>query len=208
MTPEQRLGAGLELLDCRLSAQTQAQLLHYLAELQQWNKAYNLTAVRDADGMVIRHLLDSISVLSQVTDARCLDIGTGAGLPGMVLAIINPEQQWTLLDSNGKKTRFLTQARIALGLNNVTVVNARVEKWQNEAPFDGVISRAFTELPRFAELARPFCADGGRVLAMVGKRPPQSVGDALGGCRLTRIEQLHAPFDEGERHLVELRPTT
>ncbi|MGB0864901.1 MAG: 16S rRNA (guanine(527)-N(7))-methyltransferase RsmG [Granulosicoccaceae bacterium] len=206
MTPKQRLAVGLEQLDCSLSEQTQEHLLRYLAELLKWNKAYNLTAVRDADGMVIRHLLDSISVLSLVTDERCLDLGTGAGLPGMVLAIINPDQRWTLLDSNGKKTRFLTHARIALGLNNVTVVNARVEKWQNGELFDGVISRAFTELTRFAELASPFCAPEGRVLAMVGKHPQVAVGDVIANCSVGGVTPLCAPFDEGERHFVQLHP--
>lgn len=206
MTSEQRLQAGLEQLGVSLSDDTRDQLLKYLGELLQWNKAYNLTAVRDADGMVIRHLLDSISVLSLVTDSRCLDLGTGAGLPGMVLAIINPEQQWTLLDSNGKKTRFLTHARIALGLKNVTVVNARVEKWQNDELFDGVISRAFTELSKFAELARPFCDTDGRILAMVGKRPEIAVDDEVATCRVQAITQLDVPFDEAERHLVQLTP--
>lgn len=206
MTSEQRLQAGLEQLGVSLSDGTRDQLLKYLGELLQWNKAYNLTAVRDADGMVIRHLLDSISVLSLVTDSRCLDLGTGAGLPGMVLAIINPEQQWTLLDSNGKKTRFLTHARIALGLKNVTVVNARVEKWQNDELFDGVISRAFTELSKFAELACPFCDTDGRILAMVGKRPEIAVDDEVATCRVQAITQLDVPFDEAERHLVQLTP--
>lgn len=207
MNPEQRLQAGLDQLGVTLPDASKEQLLQYLAELLKWNKAYNLTAVRDADGMVVRHLLDSISVLSLVTDARCLDLGTGAGLPGMVLAIINPEQQWTLLDSNGKKTRFLTHARIALGLKNVTVVNARVEKWQNGELFDGVISRAFTELSRFAELARPFCDTDGRVLAMVGKRPEVDVGDVVATCSVQEITPLKVPFDEAERHLVHLVPT-
>lgn len=206
MTPEQRLQAGLDQLGVSLSNNTRDQLLKYVGELLQWNKTYNLTAVRDADGMVIRHLLDSISVLSYVTDSRCLDLGTGAGLPGMVLAIINPEQQWTLLDSNGKKTRFLTHARISLGLNNVSVVNARVEKWQNGELFDGVISRAFTELSRFAELASPFCDTNGRVLAMVGKRPEIAVDDVIVTCRVQAITQLDVPFDEAERHLVQLNP--
>lgn len=206
MTPEQRLQAGLDQLGVTLTDSTRVQLLKYLGELLQWNKAYNLTAVRDADGMVIRHLLDSISVLSLVTDARCLDLGTGAGLPGMVLAIINPNQQWTLLDSNGKKTRFLTHARIALGLKNVTVVNARVEKWQNGELFDGVISRAFTELSKFAELASPFCDTDGRVLAMVGKRPEIAVDEVVASCRVQAITQLDVPFDEAERHLVQLTP--
>ncbi len=207
MTPEQRLNEGLVGLDVRLPDDTKTQLLRYVGELFKWNKAYNLTAVRDVEGMVIRHLLDSISVLSVVTDERCLDLGTGAGLPGLVLAIINPDQHWTLLDSNGKKTRFLTHARIVLDLKNVTVVNARVEKWQNDELFDVVVSRAFTELSRFAELASPFCSPGGRVIAMVGKDPDVAIDDVVGGCRVSSVKSLKVPFDEAERHLVQLQPT-
>lgn len=208
MSPEQRLDAGLEQLGVVLPSSAREQLLAYLRELLQWNKAYNLTAVRDADGMVIRHLLDSISVLPYVDNARCLDVGTGAGLPGMILAIINPDQHWTLLDSNGKKTRFLTHARITLALKNVTVVNARVEKWQNELMFDGVISRAFTELSRYAELALPLCESNGSIWAMVGKRPELAVGDTLAKCSVSAITSLTIPFDSVERHLVQLNPVT
>ncbi len=208
MTPEHRLEAGLDRLGTELPATTKSQLLRYLDELLTWNKAYNLTAVRDADGMVIRHLLDSISVLPHVTDPRCLDVGTGAGLPGLVLAIINPEQQWTLLDSNGKKIRFLTHARIALSLKNVTVVNARVEKWQNSALFDGVISRAFTELTRFAELATPLCEPTANIWAMVGKKPELELGDEVANCKVKSVEALAVPFDDAERHLVQLNPVT
>jgi len=208
MNPANRLDEGLEQLGLAVASDSRTQLLRYLEELLQWNKAYNLTAVRDADSMVIKHLLDSISVLEQVADTRCLDLGTGAGLPGMVLAIINPDQQWTLLDSNGKKTRFLTHARITLGLKNVTVVNARVEQWQANEKFDGVISRAFTELSRFAELARPFCAPSANIWAMMGKRPEAAIDDVISACRVNTISTLNVPFDDAERHLVQLQPVT
>lgn len=198
----------MEQLSLNLRSDSREQLLRYLGELLQWNKAYNLTAVRDADAMVIKHLLDSLSVQVHVNQARCLDLGTGAGLPGMVLAIINPDQHWTLLDSNGKKTRFLTHARIKLGLNNVTVVNARVENWQDDEQFDAVISRAFTELSRFVELARPFCASSASVWAMMGKHPEAAVDDVISACRVNAITPLKVPFDEAERHLVQLHPVT
>lgn len=205
MTPKLRLESGLAQSGLSLSGSVQSLLLRYLDELQNWNKVYNLSAVRDADSMVIRHLLDSISVLPHIQDERCLDLGTGAGLPGMVLAIANPEQKWTLLDSNGKKTRFLTHVRIKLGLKNVTVVNARVEKWQNTEDFEGVISRAFTELPRFVALARPFCGANANIWAMMGKRPDVIPDDKIANCPVLAITPISVPFDEADRHLVQLQ---
>lgn len=209
MTPEQRLKAGLEQLDIKLSDSKCELLLAYLSELLRWNKTYNLTAVRDANDMVVRHLLDSISVLPYMQGDNCLDLGTGAGLPGMVLAIINPEQKWTLLDSNGKKTRFLTHVRITLKLENITIVNARAESWRTEELFNGVISRAFTELIRFAEFAQPFCAsENSHILAMIGKRPDVVKGDIVAACRVNAVIPVQIPFDEADRHLVQLHPAT
>jgi len=202
-----RLEEGLERLGLDLDDSTIERLMQYRDELLKWNKVYNLTAVRDGESMISRHLLDSIAVLPHVTEETCLDLGTGAGLPGMVLAIINPEQQWTLLDSNGKKTRFLTHVRIALGLNNVTVVNSRVETWQNDQQYGAVISRAFTELGNFAEFARPLCAADGNIWAMVGKHPDVNVGDQVAQCTVKNTTTLQVPFDDSDRHLVCLQPT-
>ena len=208
MRPEERLAVGVERMGLSLDEAVQSQLIEYVQLLMQWNKAFNLTAVRDADGMVVRHLLDSLSVLPHIDGQSALDLGTGAGLPGVVLAICNPKQHWTLLDSNGKKTRFLTQARISLGINNVTVVNARVEKWQNTQLYDSVTSRAFTDLEQFVSISSPLTTATGSIWAMVGKQPNISADENVSTCRVSAIHRLVVPFSEGERHLVHLQHNT
>lgn len=135
------LSTGARQLGVCLSETQHAQLLDYLALLIKWNKAYNLTAVRDPDEMVSRHLLDSLSVMSFIENGRWLDVGSGGGMPGIPLAILFPEAQVTCLDSNGKKTRFLTQVKLELKLDNLQVIHSRVEAFQPALPFDGIISR-------------------------------------------------------------------
>ena len=164
MSLETMLADGARALGIDLSAAQQQKLLDYVGLLNKWNKAYNLTAVREPTEMVVRHLLDSLSVLPYVQATEIIDVGTGAGIPGIPLAIALPSLKVTLLDSNGKKTRFARQAALELGLTNVEVVQARAEQYRNASP--QVISRAFASLPDMLEVAGPLLAPGGRMLAM------------------------------------------
>lgn len=164
MSERTLLAQGLAALPLDLSAQQQDSLLAYVGLLHKWNSAYNLTAVRDPLDMVARHLLDSLAVAGHLDDGDCLDVGTGPGIPGIPLAIALPEQAFTLLDSNGKKVRFVRQAVLELGLSNVEVVQSRVEKYRNAFP--QVVSRAFASLEDMLALAGHLVAPGGRLLAM------------------------------------------
>ena len=164
MSLETMLADGARALGIDLSSAQQQKLLDYVGLLNKWNKAYNLTAVREPTEMVVRHLLDSLSVLPYVQATEIIDVGTGAGIPGIPLAIALPSLKVTLLDSNGKKTRFARQAALELGLANVEVVQARAEQYRNATP--QLISRAFASLPDMLEVAGPLLAPGGRMLAM------------------------------------------
>ena len=164
MTEHARIASGLGELGLALDSGQRDQLTGYLGLLHKWNRAYNLTAVREPGQMVARHLLDSLAVLPQLDTGACLDVGTGPGIPGIPLAIARPEQAFTLLDSNGKKMRFVRQAVLELGLSNVEVVQSRVEKYRNAFP--QVVSRAFASLADMLALAGHLVAPGGRLLAM------------------------------------------
>lgn len=199
----QRLHAGLR--DLGLPAAIATPLLAYLALLRKWNRAYNLSAVREPEEMVTRHLLDSLAVLPHVRGPRVLDVGTGPGLPGIPLAIARPELHLTLLDSNGKKTRFLRQAQLELKLSNVEVVEARVEAFRPEQPFQTVISRAFAAADTFFELTQPLAAPDGRLLAMKGRLDATEVGKIPRERGKLMIHALTVPGLAAERHLLELR---
>lgn len=181
-------------------------LLRYLGLLHKWNRAYNLSAVREPAEMVPRHLLDSLSILPHVRGPRVLDLGTGPGLPGIPLALARRDWQLVLLDSNGKKIRFVRQAVLELGLSNVEAVQVRVQDYRPTEGFDSVICRAFTELAAFAALARPLCAPHGQLLAMKGPlaRTEQQALEP----EHYRVQDhvLAVPGLEAERHLLELRP--
>jgi len=198
-SPEARLLAGLVAL--RLDPALAAPLLKYLGELVLWNKAYNLTAVREPAEMVTRHLLDSLSVLPHV-EGRVIDIGTGAGLPGIPLAIAKPALQVTLLDSNGKKARFLRHAQRTLALANVEVVEARAEAYTPPAPFDTVISRAFASLGEFLAATARLGAGNGRWLAMKGKLDAKELAEVPPGFRVEQEIQLKVPGLDEARHLI------
>ena len=205
-SPEGRLLAGL--LALKLDSALAPPLLKYLGELVLWNKAYNLTAVREPAEMVTRHLLDSLVVLPHVGAAhgrdscRVIDVGSGAGLPGIPLAIANPALHVTLLDSNGKKARFLRHAQRTLPLANVEVVEARAEAHAPAQRFDAVVSRAFSALGEFLQATAALGADGGRWLAMKGKLDRKELADVPPGFRVEQEIQLQVPGLDEERHLI------
>jgi 16S rRNA (guanine527-N7)-methyltransferase len=197
------LARGIAALEPDLDAAVTAQLADYIGLLARWNEAYNLTAVRQPKEMVTRHVMDSLSILPFVGDGRLLDVGTGAGLPGLVIAMACPGLPVVLLDSSGKKTRFVEHAVRRLGLANVRVVRARVETWRDEQGFGAVVSRAFASLGDFLGLAGHLLAHDGRMLAMKGELPEDELAALPDGWRLLGAHRLRVPGLEARRHLVE-----
>lgn len=200
------LAAGIAGLGLAISAEAQQRMLDYLALVAKWNKAYNLTAVREPEKMLTHHLLDSLAVLPHLHGPRVLDVGSGAGLPGFPLALASPELQFTLLDASGKKTTFLRQAVIELKPGNVEVVCARVEDWKAPALFDTVISRAFAEVADFVKLAGHLCARNGVVIAMKGVHPEQELARLPRQFRLQAVVPLLVPGLDAQRHAALLQP--
>ena len=202
MTPQQALTHGLAVLSIEATDE-QEQNLRQLVELViRWNKAFNLTATLDPDELVTRHVLDSLSVMPWITGPRVADVGSGGGFPGLPLAIVLPAVEFTLIDSIAKKTRFLEQAAIELGLKNVTVVRSRVEGYRPPEPFANVISRAYASLADFATTAGHLAAPSGALLAMKGRRPDAEIDALPDGWTVTGIERLAVPGLDEERHLV------
>ncbi len=203
----EELSTGARQLGVNLTETQHQQLLGYLALLIKWNKAYNLTAVRNPDEMVSRHLLDSLSVMSFVENGRWLDVGSGGGMPGIPLAILFPESQVTCLDSNGKKTRFLTQVKLELKLNNLQVIHSRVEEYQPELAFNGIVSRAFSSMENFTNWTRHLGDSETRWLAMKGVHPADELVALPSDFRLDGEHALTVPGCQGQRHLLILRRT-
>lgn len=203
MSLEKDLAAGIAQMGIAVTAEQQAKLLDYLALLHKWNGVYNLTAIRQPEQMVSNHLLDSLAVLPHLWPQRWLDVGCGGGLPGLVLAVMRPEWSFTLMDSNSKKTGFVQQVAIELGLRNVEVRCGRVEQWQAEKKFDGIISRAFAEISDFVSLTQHLLADGGRWAAMKGM-PEQELAKLPEGIEVEKVITLHVPKLEAARSLVVL----
>lgn len=203
----QELIQGAQQLNVALSEQQQEQLLQYLGLLIKWNKAYNLTAVRNPDEMVSRHLLDSLSVVEyvQLYGDNWLDVGSGGGMPGVPLAIIFPERKFTLLDSNGKKTRFLTQVKLELKLDNLEVIHSRVEAYAPEQAFSGIISRAFSSLEDFTNWTRHLGDLHTNWLAMKGVHPDDELQALPEDFRLDSCQILKVPGCQGQRHLLILQ---
>ncbi len=209
VTPQhaEELSRGARQLGIDLSDSQHSQLLAYLALLIKWNKAYNLTAVRDPDEMVSRHLLDSLSVVPFIAGDRWLDVGSGGGMPGIPLAILFPEMKVTVLDSNGKKTRFLTQVKLELKLDNLEVIHSRVEAFKPELPFTGIVSRAFSSLEDFTEWTRHLGDTDTRWLAMKGLHPADELVALPTDFHLDSAQALTVPGCQGQRHLLILRRT-
>ncbi|WP_462380382.1 16S rRNA (guanine(527)-N(7))-methyltransferase RsmG [Pseudomonas sp. Marseille-QA0892] len=205
----EELSEGIDALGITVGQAQQAQLLDYLALLIKWNKAYNLTAVRNPDEMVSRHLLDSLSVASHVDKygSRWLDVGSGGGMPGIPLAILYPQLDFTLLDGNGKKTRFLTQVKLELGLSNLEVIHSRVEAYSPPYPFTGIISRAFSSLSDFTSWTRHLGDGETRWLAMKGIHPDDELQALPSDFQREATHVLQVPGCQGQRHLLILRRT-
>lgn len=206
MTLDQQLAEGLSAMDLALPDGARGRLAAYIELIAKWNRVHNLTAVREPGQMVALHILDSLSVLPHLEDARTvLDVGTGAGLPGIPLAIARPDLRVTLLDSSHKKASFLTQAKAELGLANVEVACERVEQWKPAHTFDAVVSRAFSDLADFVSQAKHLVAPGGLMLAMKGVHPFDEIAKIPASHRVESVVELTVPRLDAKRHLVVMR---
>lgn len=202
------LARGVATLGLDLSAGARARFMQYIGLLQKWNKVYSLTSVRGATEMVTHHVLDSLAVLPYLGAGGIVDVGSGAGLPGIPLALAMPDSNVILLDSNQKKAAFLRQAVIELGLDNTEVVCARAEVWQPAKLFEVVISRAFSDLKRFVELAGRLCAPHGMLAAMRGGYSDSEREQVPPPFTVKRVVSLTVPGLNAMRHLILLQPTT
>lgn len=201
-----KLEHGLDVLGLSLDEDAQEKLIRYLQLLKKWNKVYNLTAISKPEEMITHHLLDSLAVYHYIVGPRILDVGSGAGLPGIPLAIAQPDWHIEMLDSNSKKTRFITQAISELGLMNASVVQARAEEYHPEKPYDTVISRAYSSLEKMTQTAGQLCAKEGCLLAMKGSYPNAELEQIPEAFRVTEVYALQVPGLEAERHLVKITP--
>lgn len=203
MTLEARLAAGLASMGIDLAAESQARLIAHVELVSKWNRVYNLTAVREAAQMVVLHVLDSLTVLRHLGDARSiLDVGSGPGFPGIPIAIARPQVEVTLLDSSHKKCTFLAQARAQLALTNVDVACERVEQWRPLRRFDVIVSRAFSDLADFIGQAQHLVSPGGRLVAMKGVYPFEEIAQLPPTHRVAQVLELQVPTLDAKRHLV------
>lgn len=170
-----------------------SRLQQLLDELERWNRTYNLTAITKREDMITHHLLDSLAIQGDLHGDSIADVGTGAGFPGLPLAVVNPERRFTLIDSAGKKIRFVSHAAHALGLTNVEAVHGRVESMHPGMPFDTVVARAFAPLPKMLEMVTPLCGSQTRVLAMKGKWPQDELNAIPPGWRMERSREVVVP---------------
>ena len=208
LTQQQDLETGLRELNLNCSPLQLEKLLKYLELLQRWNKAFNLTAIRDPLQMVRLHLLDSLAIHPYVQGLKSIiDVGTGPGLPGIPLAILNPEINFTLLDSNGKKTRFLFQAINELKLTNASEINHRVEAYQPNQLFDAVISRAFSSISDMLNQCDHLVSDQGCFLAMKGKKPDSELSQMSKAYKVIEVSEVNVPLIDSERHLIKIIKT-
>lgn len=201
-----RLVSGAAQMDVRLSDTQASKLIDYIRLFHKWNKTYNLSAIRDIESQVDRHLLDSLSVVPYIDANHVIDVGTGGGLPGIPLAIMFPEKNFTLLDSAGKKTRFLFQVKTQLQLDNVQVENRRVESFEPERLYDAVISRAFASLKDMTDGCRHLLAEDGVFYAMKGIYPTDELSAVEKNYKVSDSYPLQIPREDGERHLLVLTP--
>ena len=196
-------GAEFDLKLDRASADA---LLDLVDELEVANAQFNLTAIRDRLGMLRKHVLDSLSLQPFLKGTRVADVGTGAGFPGLPLAVVNPERRFSLIEATGKKARFVERTALKLGLANVEVVNERAERFRPLEPFDTVLARALSSLSDFVAYAGHLCAPDGRLLAMKGKRPDEEIWALPKSFRVVAVHRIKLPGLDDERHIVELSP--
>ena len=201
-----RLASGLKELGIAVPDSDQQRFIAYVRLLAKWNNAYNLTAVRDPEEMITRHVLDSLTLLPYLHGQRLLDIGSGAGLPGIPLAIARPDLAFTLIDANAKKTRFIVQAIGELGLKNVDAVQARVENYRPTHKFDTLMSRAFASIADMLTSTQHLCAPDGRFLAMKGVHPREELTVLPPGYALQQVVALKVPGLDAARHVVIITP--
>jgi 16S rRNA (guanine527-N7)-methyltransferase len=200
------LASGANQIGFKLPPGSAESLLRLVDELEHGNTQFNLTAIRDRPGMLSKHVLDSLSLQPYLRGEAVADVGTGAGFPGLPLAIVNPRRRFTLIEATGKKARFAEQTAKALGAANVLVVHSRAENYRPLELFDTVVARALSSLADFVAYAGHLCAPGGRLLAMKGKRPDDEISALPRSFRALAVHRLNVPGLIGERHLVELIP--
>jgi 16S rRNA (guanine527-N7)-methyltransferase len=205
MTLEEQVGRGLVSMGIAVSPAQQARLAAHLELVAKWNRVHNLTAVRETSQMVVMHLLDSLSVLPHLEAARTIaDVGTGAGFPGIPIAIVREDAKVSLVESSHKKCAFLQQAKTELRLDNVGIVCERVERFAPPEKFDAVVSRAFSDLPDFVAQAGHLVSPGGKLVAMKGVYPFDEIARVPATHRVAQVLELHVPTLEAKRHLVVL----
>ena len=205
---KQQLQTGLSSLGLDLSNAQQNKLVHYLILLNKWNKAYNLSGIKEIEQMLSYHLLDSLAIIPHIDGKLILDVGTGAGLPGIPLAIFYPDKKFFLLGSNGKKTRFLFQVKTELALENIEVFHNRVETFQSPEQIDIVLCRAYATLDKITMQCGHLLNDDSKILAMKGQYPEKEIADLPKSYKFNKTIELSVPGVEGYRHLIEIVPVS
>lgn len=195
------LSEALRAMGVNLEARQEVHLLDYLALLSKWNRTYNLTAIHEPERMLTHHLLDSLAILPMISSGPLLDVGSGAGLPGIPVAIARPELRVTLLDASQKRCGFMQQVAIELKLANVRVRHARAEAFHGDEKYGQIVSRAFSDLSEFVKVTRHLLAEGGEWLAMKGLYPDEEIAQLV-GARVKDDQQLRVPGLDAERHLI------
>jgi len=197
-----QLKQALNRNNIALDAVSCEKLVHYLNAMLKWNKVFNLTSITHRDDMIYLHFIDSLLIAPYIHGKTCLDVGTGAGLPGIPLAIMLPETKWVLLDKAGKKARFLLQMQVELGLNNISIAESRVEQFHPDIRFDSIVSRAFGSLRLLTESTHHLLANEGRWLLMKGKYPEDELNDVPSFVKVDQVIAIHMQGRTIERHLV------